>query len=425
MTEQRRIWGDINIPVLGVSGEKYSGKTLFLLGIDPEGCLFIDTELSGVTYNVPVKRRIDLFAHMRELAEKKAGPNGRPNYEFKSVDTFLAFRDIIEKTPANVYTNICCDVISDVGDGLANWVLANPGYFGRTAQQYQKASGLFRNDVNIYWKNFLGRIATRCQTFAYSVHMRNVWVGGIPTTKREAKGGSVIQELTSLHLHLERDLTGSTKMEKPHAIVVKSRLSVVKVVNHTVEVQEILPPRIKDASPDAIRAYIKNPVDPKKLKKDEQVQAKVMTDDERLMVQAEIAAANAATAELNATSKVLDADAKKNEQTAPLTTGPSGTSTDAVSVPSSPEPTSPVSNEPETSSSPTPEPSTIERPTTPQEKLAMVIASTGLVQSSVETILEKRGVKRIQDLTDEQADEIRVKIWNKYTMSEVQNSVTL
>ena len=288
---QKKIWGDIDIPVIGVSGEFNTGKTCFLMMIDPEGALFYDLEKSGSSYSsIPIKERIDV-----PLELNRKFPNG-----YKPIDLYSWWReDVKKRAQPGVFTNILVDPASDLDQGLADFVASRYADYGFSSEKsFTSMGGVFWGNVRSFWKQELVDIATRCQTFAFTTHMRTVWSGGKPTSRREPLGKSTLMELASLYLVVDRKPDDRGKVPKePRAIVRKSRLAKAVYRDGNLEIVPILPPSLKTATPNVIRQYIANPPDYAKLKKDELVPEEKLSDDDKLELQAQIAADQKAAAE--------------------------------------------------------------------------------------------------------------------------------
>lgn len=285
------LFGEVNgiplkIPVIGLCGAKGSGKTLAGLLLDPENTVVIDVEDSSVTYNVPIKRRASLYD---EAGTKSK--NGIPT----PLECWEWFASEVETLDCRV---LFVDPITDLQSGLVEWVKSNPEKFGRSKAQYEKASGLLWADVKSYLKMFLGRLSRRVEAFVFTAHMGSVWSGGSPVAgKQKAKGVDTFYELASLYLYLQRDADPKTgKVPKlPVASITpplgKSRLAhMMKAADGTYEAVPILPPRMKDFEWNLLRKYVANPPDYSKLTKDQLADSNELTEDERLLIKADIAA---------------------------------------------------------------------------------------------------------------------------------------
>lgn len=264
------------IPVIGCCGEFASGKTHFLVSIDPKHTRIYDFEKSSESYAELGFERVDVPLQM-----SRRYPNG-----YKPQQTFEWWRGHVRQIKPGQFRVIAIDPISDIESGLVEWVRNNPTFFGHTPAQYIRMSGLMWGDVKELWKSLLADLASRCEVFAFSVHMGEAWSGDRPTGKRKPKGKSTLMELASLYLELERkpDTKGNVP-DKPSAIVRKSRLS-VSVIDADGEVisSPVLPPRLPVATPAAIRKYFVNLPDYSKLKPGELAPEQTMSEDDRAAV---------------------------------------------------------------------------------------------------------------------------------------------
>ena len=257
------------IEVVGLTGEYASGKTLFALSIAPgKDTLIYDTEKSSGTYQSLGFDRVDVPAEM--LRVKPAG--------HKPIDLFTWWRDHVRSIQPGRYRVIVLDTVSEIESGLVDYVRKNPGEFGYSASQFAKADALVWGCVKDFWKAILSDLAARCETFAFTSHLRNDFSGGRPTGKKSPKGKDTLMELASLYLWMERakDKKGNVP-DVPAAEVIKSRLATIDVVDGVVRTRPTLPPRLPIATPAAIRAYMADPPDYAKLKPGERAVEREMT----------------------------------------------------------------------------------------------------------------------------------------------------
>lgn len=291
-TNNPGLWCGIEIPIIGVSGEKGEGKTLFASSIDPENTAMCDLEDSSASYNLPFAKRWSLYEEMLKKFNRVPTP----------LECFEWFRNLItDEIKPGQFRVLAVDPITDIEQGMVDWVQANPEKFGHTKNQYEKAAGIMWGDVKSYWKMLLGIVATKVETFVFTAHMGAVWKGNQPVDgKRKAKGKETLFELASLYLQVERPIDAQGKRpDKPSARVLKSRLAVSKVVDGEVSHVPILPPYLQVATPKRIREYIKNPPNYAKLKESEIAPPEQMSDDDRLLIQAQIAEDKRVEAEAN------------------------------------------------------------------------------------------------------------------------------
>src|ERR1035438_6087571 len=159
-----KIWPQ-PIEIIGVTGEYASGKTLFAVTIDPKNTRLYDTEKGSGSYEQLGINRVSVQDEMAKIK-----PNG-----YKPFDVFVWFWNDIKQIPKGKYSVIGIDTISEIEDGLVEWVDKNPGYFNHTAGQYMKMSGIKWGDVKTLWKSILSDLSSKCQTFVFCAHMSNVW----------------------------------------------------------------------------------------------------------------------------------------------------------------------------------------------------------------------------------------------------------
>jgi DNA-binding protein Fis len=286
------------VPIIGITGEVYVGKTILALSLAPgvhakghphEGqprTLYIDFEQSGASYTGTGCKRLDAPAELRTLFG---------NRTMQPVDVFKWFRDLVGKIPADTYDCIVVDPITDVEDGLVDYVRANPTEFGYTKDQFANASGLMWGAVKNLWKAILVDLSSKAHIFCFVSHMRMEFKDGRPTRKLVPKGKETLSEIAALYLQLSRDKSrDGEKPNPPSAILLKERLAVTEInAQGEVTVKRILPDRLPEATAKALRYYIAHPVGSRKAKPEELVQELVLSDDEKRILELEIEQAKA------------------------------------------------------------------------------------------------------------------------------------
>ena len=226
---------------------------------------------------------------------------------YKPVDLFLWWKEHVKTIQPGRFRVIVLDPATDIESGMTDWVSANPAYFGHTANQYQKMSGVMWGDVKSYWKSILGDLSSRCETLCYTAHLGMEFKDKEATGKRKIKGKSTLSELASLFLWFERkpDAKG-VKPNKPSAFVVKSRLMVMKVdADGEVEMQQVLAPKMAVATPNELRRAFANPAGGREIDNLERHVEETLSEDDRLRLEVQRAEADrdAAQAKLAASDK--------------------------------------------------------------------------------------------------------------------------
>jgi hypothetical protein len=320
----------IKCEVVGTTGPHWSGKTIFGLslapGVHPEGhqfagqprTLYLDFEKSGACYEGCGAERIDVPVALRDQFKDQA---------YKSIDMFQWFRKKTLGIKPGQFDVIVVDPVTDIEDGLVDYVRTHPTEFGYTSKQFSEAGGMMWGVVKALWKAVLADLAARCKIFYFVAHERTEWKGGRPTGKKIAKGKETLSELASLYLKLEREHPkDGEKPKPPSATILKDRLSHVTIdgEGEMVTVQ-ILPERIPELTPKAIRHYVSHPVGLRKLKPEELIQDEKLSDDERKFLELEIATQNAAAATAQLTraelmQRALEKQAAARGEPAPATT---------------------------------------------------------------------------------------------------------
>ena len=279
-TPSTPLWAGKRLPVVGVTGEFGSGKSLFLLTIDPdcfdrEGpprTLAWGTE-DGLT---PYEDSFN-FEH-RPLTQVMLKPGYKPE------DLYVEWLQQMRAVQPGQFRVGCVDTVTEIEDGLAAWVRQRPEHFGHTRGQYAKMEGLYWGDVKSLWKQHLSEAAARFECFAFSSHAKSVWRGNEPTRERTAKGKQTLWELASLYLWLDRTPKAGSKKapQKPSGTIFAGKNRLVHLVDG--ELHPILPPRLPEATPWAIRGYILKPADYDALKTGERAPGdEPLTEDEKLL----------------------------------------------------------------------------------------------------------------------------------------------
>lgn len=333
------------IPIIGCTGEFGSGKTLFGVTISPKETKVYDLEKSSESYMSLGFERVDV-----PLELQRKYPNG-----YKPQQTFEWWIGQVRAIEPGRYRVIVVDPASEIESGITEWVRNNPGYFGHTAAQYIKMSGLMWGDVKELWKSIVADLASRCEVFVFTVHMSDVWSGERPVPgKRKPKGKSTLMEMASLYLQMERKADAKGVVPpKPSALVLKSRLVHIRM-NGDGEIDTVpaLPPRLPIATPAAIRQYLNHPPDYHCLRPEERAPEQGLSDDDR------------------ATMKLATAEAERDTQMARLerlerqsrieARAATKSANEKTAKPESPVPTrasnSPESNTPPATGKPTPPP---------------------------------------------------------------------
>jgi len=281
------LWEGIDIPIIGVTGPKASGKTLFASTIDPQHTLMIDCEMSSSSYSsIPYAQRLDLF---EELASRKMEPTPE--------NAWIIVKEAIEKADPNKIRVVVIDPWDFIQGGYVASIERTPERFGHTRNQYEKASGLLWGDVSSSLHMWLGMQAKRLKGSIVLInHLGFVWKDNKPTEKTKAKGVGVIYQLASLYIRMDRSPDNNGKVpEAPAGFVTevlggKSRLVHTEINSDgAIELKPVLPPRMPVCTPAAIRQYIKTPPDYAKLKKGELAPAELMTSEQKLEIKAQMA----------------------------------------------------------------------------------------------------------------------------------------
>lgn len=302
------LWGELDIPIIVGTGEFGMGKSLFGLTICPgPQTLVYDYEGSSLTYKSIGFEHVDMAA---ELLAKF--PNG-----FTSEQRYLWWReDIVRRGKSGKYRVAVIDPASEIEDGMADHLRKNITKYGLTQAQCDRSPALFWGVMKKEWKLLLDTLRSYFDTLYMTVHLRDEFRGGAPTGKREPKGKETLFELASLFLWFEREKNRKTGEVSavPSATILKSRLAKAVFVDDELQIVPVLPPRLEKSTPRAIREYIAKPPDYSKLSKGERLHEKELSEDERLFIQAKIAADQALAAQAEVTLAEKRANAATSQK---------------------------------------------------------------------------------------------------------------
>lgn len=404
---------ELKIPVIGITGKKASGKTLLGLTLDPRNTIEIAVEDSAVTYQLPLKAKYSLYEEVT---------SGKSNDVPKPIECWEWFQNLALSGDLKCRV-LFVDPITDLQQGLVDWVRSNPEKFGKTADQYSKASGLLWGDVKSYLKMFLGKLSRQVECFIFTAHMGTVWKGGAPVVgKSKAKGVDTFYELASLYLHLLREPDPKTGKvpAAPTANIMpplgKSRLARTLYDDATgkTAIVPILPPTCPDFDWDVLRKLVEKPMDYSKLASKYRAISDDLTEDERLQLQAEIATANREAEELKQqrieAAKVAMEKNKEARQAAAVSNSETktvlveGVKYENLGAESKeePEPAAPAQD--------------VE---SLKNNIREQFKELGVSKDQALAAIAKRGGKSLNDLTEEKLKELHHTLWTKLTAKDL------
>ena len=322
------LWSGQRIPIIMVSGPVNSGKTLFGLTVDPNTrrpssevqptTLVYDQEGSSDSYagalnfvHKDTRAAVAQGVHNTVVAAGPQDPRWlrilKENADCNDSPAASMFRawfmSLLAVEPGQYAVGVC-DTFTPLQDGMLDWLKRHPEAFGRTHNEYQKASTMF------FWpdaKAMLSHILSvecrlRFETFVLTVHLKNEWASGSKTGRQVAEGLDVLEKLATVHLELDRSpkAKGKEAPRLPSAILKKERL--VRFGATGDDDRPILPPRLPVCTPDRIREYIASPPDFGQLAADERLPDQSLSEDQKLLIAQETARnqAEAAQAHLSA-----------------------------------------------------------------------------------------------------------------------------
>lgn len=387
------LWpNNYRIPIIGGSGEYASGKTMFgyTMVMDANGSIpansirVWDCEHSSTGYSQIFGLSPDDYIDVPGVMRREHPQGWLP--------TQLAewwIKDMRSIQPGK-YQVAMLDPASEIESAIASYVREHPTQFGYTSTQFDRSNALFWGAVKDFWKQLLSELATRVETFYFTVHMRMQFRGATPTGKREAKGKSTLSELAALFLEFNREPDQSGNVPKePRAIVRKNRL--IRLVEGKIE--PILPPALPTATPEAIRQYILTPPNYEKLKKGEKAFERQLSEDDRLALQASIAESTAEAERNHLERERLKHEAMKRQ--AELRAKQPASSITPATV------------------NPSVDKATPEQIETIKHAVQVLIGAGRLTMEVYKKAIAKRGVQSARDLSIEQADEVMSNLLKK------------
>lgn len=238
----------LSLPVVVATGEYQSGKSMLALttGAPIERVLVYDNEESVTTYHAmnPGFTRVDIAGQLPS--------------KWTNLDFYTKWVEHVRSIEPGRYDVIAVDTIERIESGISDWVTRNPQYFGHSANQYERMSGLFWGDVKDLWGRHILELKARCQLLILTAHMRDVYVDRKPVPgKRERKGKETLSELASLEVELKR----KPGQRAPSALVIKSRLVFGNILNPKT-LRPMFDPYIPEFTWDVVREYMQKGADP-------------------------------------------------------------------------------------------------------------------------------------------------------------------
>lgn len=405
---------DLELPYVGVYGPFGSGKTLFLLGIRPKETCYIGLEFSATTYvkEARVKAHYEIHEELGTTRDKVT-----------PVDIWIWFETFIRNMPEDEFEVLAIDTIGDLEQGLPDYIASQHKSFGySTPEKFRAAKGLFWGAVKKYLESLMHFVRSKkgIKTIAWAAHLKTVWEGGSPTSRKTNQGFDVWNKTASLVLELRREVVSGVQQEAPCGILRKGRLSVPRNVDEhgepvedefgEVEWVTVLPPRMAKCTPGQIRRYIAEPAYLRKLRKDEKLKDEKLTADEKLLIEQEISRNKAAVAE---TQKELHDSRVAQSQRASEATQSAKVNVPEAEPPKTEE--APFSAQPVTSDS-------------VRDRIGRLISSGILQKEDAAALIKSCGGHKIVDLDQEGLEKLDKSLdekeWNENTKKDLQAAVS-
>lgn len=286
-----KLWNGVELKVLGVTGEFSSGKSFFVISIDPENTCLVDLEDSSAVYAsyMPLKTRYSLYHEVTKwLKEKNVQVKGVPSPS----QCYQWFYDlVVNKIQPGDYTVLAIDPISDIEQGMVSYISENPEDFGLSRGQLEKASGLLWGAMKSHWKLLLGVLSEKVETLAFTTHQGSIFRDGRPVPgKRKARGKETLTELASAYFLLQRGHDNDGKAQgPPSAIVQKSRLALPVKRDGGWTLVPMFPPRIPVCTYPELLKLIASPKDASEWGDEYQYVEPELTEEEKIQAQMDLA----------------------------------------------------------------------------------------------------------------------------------------
>jgi hypothetical protein len=309
MSELKPLWpNDVTIPCLSVAGEHGDGKSILGPLICPESFCGIDLEGSLQPYEsaFSMKCAKTLDDIKNATTNLRIDFNAIAGLTASSSSKKKTFEAIIAAIPAGRWRVISVDALTDAERFLADYVGLHPEEFGYSQNQFARGPALKWDPVQQVETNYLLQLMGKAECVVACRHMGSEWKNSQPTGKRKIKGLDPIDKLATLSVLLSRKADSNGKRPRaPSATVVKHRLMrpLVKMDaegNADFVPVPLAPARYPVFTPQTIRHYITNPPDLEKPAKGEREEKEELSADDKLLLQAQIAADTRATAEVAA-----------------------------------------------------------------------------------------------------------------------------
>lgn len=290
--------------IIGVTGEVGEGKTWFSMLINPDASttLQYDLEKSSESYTEYGCDRVDVYDEMARLHPK--------GYHISALWDWWV-NDLRTRLAKKRYRLVITDPTSELEDALEARIRHKPNEYGLTASKVVSFPQLMWAAMKTSWKQaIMSDVASKVECFAFTVHMRQQYdkATKAATKKREPRGKETLMQIANLFLELRRPIIEGKKRGEPAAIVLKSRLAALARRYGQMMPVPVLPDRIPICTPAHIRWYMANPVGLRNTNEDEKIEAAApMSEDEKLEMESSIANAKAeeARAKADAADKEL------------------------------------------------------------------------------------------------------------------------
>lgn len=286
-----KLWNGVELKVLGVTGEFSSGKSFFVISIDPENTCLVDLEDSSAVYAsyMPLKTRYSLYHEVTKwLKKKNVQVNGVPS----PAQCYQWFYDlVVNQIQPGDYTVLAIDPISDIEQGMVAHISENPQEFGLSRGQLEKASGLLWGAMKYHWKLLLGILSEKVETLAFTTHQGSIFRDGRPVPgKRKARGKETLTELASAYFLLQRGHDNDGKAQgPPSAIVQKSRLALPVKRDGGWTLVPMFPPRIPVCTYPELLKLIASPKDASEWGDEYQYVEPELTEEEKIQIKLDLA----------------------------------------------------------------------------------------------------------------------------------------
>lgn len=231
-----------------VTGPKSVGKTTFCItATDPKRVCVLDYDNSAQGFH----QQLGFGQYHNMLAESGSG------VITSGVEVYKHTMAVISGLQKGQYDVIVVDNVIPVEAALSAHIDAYPSQYGLSAGQMQKMAGLKWGPFKMSYRAMMSKLLELSQLVFVTAHLKQPWAGNQPVPGLYVpRGNEALREACSLGLWLQPGIP-------PSALTLYNRITkFVLTDGGRPKPISVLPPRLPQATWDAIIAYMNSPYDP-------------------------------------------------------------------------------------------------------------------------------------------------------------------